>query len=264
MAKAFMLTQKNYHSPGARKRWFSSSDVKQASRCESEWDAVRKGRIKRCEDKPAFLFGHLFEQAVTSPGVDTLHYINAHPELLASRGTNKGALRAEFLPAMECAAAVRRSPYLRGILRRSRKQMILTGTIDGLPMRAMMDLVDKDGSIYDLKTARDFRPIWDDARGEYTDWWAYWRYPMQMWVYRELARQNGIEVPQVGLIAASKADQDVAAIRFGKETMAAAEADVHYTLERMKVIIEGREEPLACGVCPWCISRKRITGFEEI
>lgn len=264
MAKAFVLTQGNYHSPAARKRWLSASDIKQASRCEAEWDAMHKGRIKRCEDKPAFLFGHLFEQAVTSPGADTLHYINTHPELLSSRGANKGGLKAEFLSAMDCAAAVRRSPYLRGILRRSRKQVILTGMIDGLPMRAMMDLMDKDGSIYDLKTARDFRPMWDDAREEYMDWWAYWRYPMQLWVYRELARQNGLNVPQVGLIATSKADRDVTAVRFGKEIMDAAEADVLYTTGRMKDILAGEDAPIGCGTCPWCISRKRITEFEEI
>ncbi len=135
---------------------------------------------------------------------------------------------------------MRRSPYLWGIVRRSKKQVILTGELNGMPMRVMMDLVDRDGSIYDLKAMRSFLPIYDTAREEYLDWWAYWNYPIQLYIYREIARQNGLAVPRVGLIAASKADCDVQAIALGDEIMQAAAADTAYTMQRMAQILAGQ------------------------
>ena len=132
-----------------------------------------------------------------------------------------------------------------------------------MPARMMADLVDTDGSIYDFKTARDFRPVWDSDREEYREWWSVWAYPVQLWVYREIARQNGLAVPRVGLIAGSKADMDVQALLFGPDTMQAAEADAAYTLSRMSAIRNG-DKPEACGHCEWCLSQKRITKFEEV
>lgn len=263
MAREFRLTESNYHSPAARRLWFSSSDVKSAKRCEAAWLAGYRRKAPRSGNKTAFAFGHLFENALTLSSAEFERYLAAHPELLSSRGTTKGQLKAEFAAAPELATAVRRSPYLYGIVRRCRKQVILTGTLYGLHMRVMMDLVDKDGSIYDIKTARDFRPQYDPVREESLDWWANWNYPMQLYIYREIAAQNGIAAPRVGLIAASKADGDVQAIVFGSEIMDAAAADTAYTMQRMKEILAG-DEPQACGHCPWCLQHKKITAFEEI
>lgn len=142
--------------------------------------------------------------------------------------------------------------------------MILTGELNGMPMRCMMDLMDRDGSIYDLKAMRSFLPIYDTTREEYMDWWAYWGYPIQLYIYREIARQNGLDAPRVGLIAASKTDGDVQAIAFGDEIMQAAAADTAYIMQRMQQILSGQEEPTACGHCAWCMSHKRITAFEMI
>ena len=264
MGRKFTLTEENYHSRAARRRWISSSDVKAAKRCEAAWLADYCGKIKHEENKPAFAFGHLFEAALTLPGPQYHQYLAAHPELCSSRGPTKGQLRAEYAAAPELAHAVRRSPYLWGIVRRCKKQVILTGELNGMPVRCMMDLVDRDGSIYDLKAMRSFLPIYDTAREEYLDWWAYWNYPIQLYIYREIAHQNGLAVPRVGLIAASKADSDVQALAFGDEIMQAAAADTAYTMQRMAQILAGQEEPTACGRCAWCMSRKRITEFEMI
>ena len=65
MPRKFILTEENYHSRAARRRWLSSSDVKAAKRCEAAWLADYCGKIKHEENKPAFAFGHLFEAALT-------------------------------------------------------------------------------------------------------------------------------------------------------------------------------------------------------
>lgn len=255
-----ILTPENYHSPEARAAYISSSDIKLAVGCEAMWAAQARGLYQRPENTSAFAYGHLFEVALTG-GANA--YIEAHPELTLSRGGNKGQLRAAYAGALELAAAVGKSPFLSRLIDRCRKQVILTGRLCGMPVRVMMDLLDEDGSIYDLKSARDFRAVWDEGREAYLEWWAVYHYPVQLWVYREIARQNGLTVPQVGIIAGSKADMDVQAIRFGPDTMQAAEADARYTLRRMAAIRTG-DAPDACGRCEWCLSQKRITEFEEV
>ena len=84
MPRKFILTEENYHSRAARRRWFSSSDVKAAKRCEAAWLADYQGKIKHDESKPAFAFGHLFEAALTLPGPRYQKYLAAHPEPKAS------------------------------------------------------------------------------------------------------------------------------------------------------------------------------------
>lgn len=255
-----VLTPDNYHSPEARAAYISSSDVKLAMRCEAMWLAQNLGIYQRPESSDAFAYGHLFEEAASG---NAEAYIQDHPELTLTRGANKGHLRAAYADAIELAGAVRRSPYLSRLIGRCRKQVIFTGVLFGMPARMMADLVDTDGSIYDFKTARDFRPVWDSDREEYREWWSVWDYPVQLWFYREIARQNGLTVPRVGLIAGSKADMDVQALLFGPDTMQAAEADAAYTMSRMSSIRNG-DKPEACGHCEWCLSQKRITRFEEV
>ena len=256
------LTEASYHSRAARRFWLSSSDIKAAHRCEAAWLADYLGKAPRPKSD-AFDFGHLFEAALTMTRGELDRYLTEHPELLSTRGASKGQLKAEYATALDMATAVRRSPYLRGVIKRSAKQVILTGSVCGVPVRVMMDLLDKDGSIYDIKSTRDFKPLYDAAREEWMEWWAYWYYPMQLYVYREIARQNGIDVPRVGLIAASKSDCDVQAITFGEDVLAAAKADTEYTLTRIKAIADG-EEPDECGCCKYCISHKKIDSFKEI
>lgn len=248
----FVLTQSNYHSPEAKARWMSSSDVKKAMRCEAAWI----GGDVDDEDKNAFIFGHLFEALLTGEEYE-------NPLVYSSKGPTKGQVKAEYKPAYEMAEAVRRSPALAKIIDRSRKQVIMTGEIGGLPFRVMCDLLDVDGSIYDIKSARSFSPQYDEDRAAYRDWWAAWEYPVQLWVYHEIARQNGLAVPRAGLIAAAKDNADVQALVFGRETMEAAEADARYTIESMSAILRG-DEPGACMHCRWCVSQKIITEFEEV
>ncbi len=91
MPRKFTLTEANYHSRAARRRWLSSSDVKAAKRCEAAWLADYCGKIKHKENKPAFAFGHLFEAALTLPGPQYHQYLAAHPELCSSRGPTKAS-----------------------------------------------------------------------------------------------------------------------------------------------------------------------------
>lgn len=257
-----ILTQENYHSAEARSLWLSASAIKTAKKCESQWYAEHTGALVVDEDKEAFKLGHYFETMLTGTSDEIALFQSKNPDMFSSTGKTKWQLKATYKSVDECVEAVRRQPYLMDIINRSRKQKILTGTIDGVPVRVMMDLLDVDGSIYDLKAMKDFKPVYSEEYGGYVEWWQAWEYAMQMWVYREICFQNGILVPRTGLIAVSKTNADIKAISFCDDTMSAAGADVRYTIGRMADILNGMEEPIECDICDWCIKNRTITEFE--
>lgn len=256
-ASQFKLTRDNYHSPEAVQRYLSASAIKTARRCENRWWAERNGLYIQ-DDTSSLVAGRLFESVVC----DELEAIPA--ECISTRGATKGELKAEYRNVISCADAIKNQPMLYDIIQRSQKQVIMTGTLFGAPVRVMTDLIDTDGSIYDLKLMRDFLPIWDDNEERYVEWWQYWYYHIQMYIYREIAKQNGLNPPRVGLIAASRSNADIQAITFKDDTLLTAQSDTQYTINRMLDIINGMEQPVKCGNCPYCIETKKIDRFMEV
>ena len=259
-----ILTQENYHSAEARQLWLSASAVKQAKRCEANWYAHHTGKIVEDENKEAFKAGHYFETLLTGTDDDIALFQSQNPDLFSSRGATKGELKSAYQNITTCVEAVKKQPFLMDIIRRSEKQRILTGVIEGVPVRIMMDLLDTDGSVYDLKCMKDFDAIWNPVEECKEAWFQYWDYPMQLWIYREICRQNGIFVPRVGLIASAKSNAGIDAITFCSETMDAAGADARYTIGRMRDIKNGMALPIECEKCSWCVSRQIITEFTEV
>ena len=257
------LTRDNYHSEWARKTWLSSSAVKQAMRCEHAWNEYRTGRFIDDESKDAYKLGHYFETFLSGTDSEKQQFIENNQDMFSSRGKTKGNLKAQYRSAQECVDAVKSQPFLMDIINRSKKQVILTGELFGAPFRVMYDLLAPDGSIYDLKLMKSFDREWSNLAESYVEWYEYWRYDAQMWIYREVARQNGINVPNVGLIAASKSNRDIQAIRFSENAMVQAGSDVEYTVGRMLDIING-DEPIRCESCQVCLKTKKINNFVEV
>lgn len=253
------LTPENYFEPWARRNWLSSSDIKAFHRCEAAWVDARE-RLMRGEftdeHRPEFTYGHIFERLACGE-------VFSIPEEYSDTVTRTGKLRSEFANVEDAARKVRGNAFLREIIDSCKKQVVMTGHIDDIPVRIMVDLLAPDGSIYDLKSMRDFAQV-RTPEGELVDWWDAWDYPMQLSVYREIARQNGLEVPHVGLIAVSKTDLDVDAVEFGAPLMQAADADVAYTIQRLKLLSARVEEPLHCGHCHYCVAHKSIRGFRIV
>lgn len=252
-----ILTPENYHSKEAADLWMSASAVKKAKRCEFDFlHGVE-------EEKPEFIAGNIFE-LIASYGESALPEIEKRfPAAISSRGATKGQIKAEYQSAVENALRVRRQPFLCNLIDSCQKQVIMTGTILGQPVRMMCDLLAPDGSIYDLKCMKDFRHSWNEEQAAFVDWWESWYYHIQMWIYREIARQNGLNPKQVGLIAVSKSNLDLQAIAFSENVMAMAKSDTEYTIGRIVALREGAE-PIKCGTCKTCIEKKQITAFEII
>lgn len=253
-----ILTQSNYHSKEASERWLSASAIKRARRCEAEFLYGEPD-----EEKDAFIAGHLLELLVTDDLEGLEAFEAEHPQMFSSRGPTKGRLKASYLDVLECAERIKAQPFLMQIIYRSRKQVIMTGKVFGMPVRMMCDLLDVDDSIFDLKSTRSFARVWSDEADSYVEWWQEYYYPMQLWLYREIARQNGLKTKKTGLIGASKSNFDVQALQLSEDTLAQARSDVAYTIGRIKAIRTGAP-PMRCERCAYCIGTKLIKGFELV
>lgn len=248
------LNEKNYHSEQSARAYLSASSIKHAKKCEYSFL-----HPQRKEPKSAFIAGHLFELLVTDDKKGLEELYECHPEMVSSQGKTKGQLKTEFRDASTCSDRVRKQEFIRSLIDSANKQMILTGQILGEPVRMMCDLV-YDDWIIDLKTAKDFKRVWSDEHESYVEWWQGWNYPMQLWIYKEIARQNGIKINHTGLIGVSKSNYDISCIEFSNEVMKQAKADVLYVVDRIKKIRSG-DEPYRCEKCPVCIKSKEIKGF---
>lgn len=258
-----ILNRENYHSPEAKRKWLSSSDVKQAIKCEFAWKAYRTGQMQEDEGKEAFKQGNLFETMLNGTDEEIRLFQENNSDMFSSRGPTKGQLKSAYQSVMDCVESVRRQPFLMEIIQNSRKQVIMTGKILGVPFRVMCDLIYSDGSVYDLKCMKSFAREWSNRAETFVEWFEAWNYPVQLWIYKEIAEQNGLTVPNVGLIAGSKQNADVQALRFGNDLIAQAKADALYEIERMKEILNGAE-PMRCESCEACIKSRVINGFLEV
>lgn len=258
-----ILNRENYHSPEARRKWLSSSDVRQAIKCEFAWKAYRTGKMQEDESNEAFKQGNLFEVMLSGTDEEIQLFQQNNPDVFSSRGATKGQLKSSYQSVMDCVESVRRQLFLMEIIQNSRKQVIMTGKIMGVPFRVMCDLIYTDGSIYDLKCMKSFTREWSSRAETYVEWFEAWNYHVQLWIYKEIAEQNGLTVPNVGLIAGSKHNADVQALRFGNDLIAQAKADALYEIERMRDILNGAE-PMRCESCDVCIKSRTINKFMEV
>lgn len=252
-----ILTQENYHSKQASDLWLSASAVKKAKRCELDFLHGAE------EEKPEFVAGNIFE-LVACYGESALNGIEKRfPDAISSRGATKGKIKSEYQAAIETALRIRKQPFLCNLIDSCQKQVIMTGQVFGQPFRMMCDLLAPDGSIYDLKCMKDFKHGWSEEQQSFVDWWEPWYYHIQMYIYREIARQNGFPTIKVGLIAASKSNLDLQAIEFSEDTLAQAKMDTEYIVSRILALKRG-DNPVPCGRCKTCIDRKKIEGFEVV
>ena len=186
-------------------------------------------------------------------------------DMFSSKGATKGCLKSNYAKVENAVNAIKNQPFLMDIINNSEKQVIMVGKIAGVPMKAMFDLINLEtGDIFDLKCMSDFKTMYDENRGQYVDWWEGYNYHVQMYIYREIARQNGVPEGRTGLIAANKKETpDIKAIQFSDGWLELAKWITLKALERYKEVKAG-DEPISCEHCEWCIKNKVVNEFEII
>ena len=193
-------------------------------------------------------------------------FVMQHPEMIASRGATVGEFKANFKKVVKAANRIKQQEFIMDIVNKCEKQVIMTGTINGVKTKCCADLLNiETGNIYDYKCMADFKKKWNDKENCYMDWYYYYGYILQMAVYQEIARQNYGKTFETHLIAATKEDEpDMFAKHIDNELLKLELEEFSNNIVYFDKIKKGLETPKSCGICDFCKANKKILEFGEV
>lgn len=263
------LTESNYFSTEANRRWMSASQLKSFLGCPARTIAELNGQYKR-EETSALLVGSYVDAHFSG----TLDQFRAtHPEIYNSR---TGELKAEYKQADEIIQYLSADPLLMRMLS-GESQRIVTGEIAGVPFRGKLDgllsaeqcqaiaeewpemagdLMMADGAIVDLKCIKDLEPVWVSGRGRVSVSDA-WRWDLQLGIYQRLVGGN---LPCFIVAVTKEKTPDKALISIPQYMLDAAVESVSDLIPQFQAMKERPETAPRCGRCDWCRRSKVITG----
>lgn len=249
------LTNENYFSLENQMMYMGVSQFKAFEKCEAAALAEITGNFER-ERTTALLVGS-YVDAHFEGSLDVFKAKN--PQLFKKNGE----LKSEYIKAEEIISRVERDPlfmyYMNG-----EKQVIMTGKIEGVPVKIKIDSYHPEKMIVDLKIMKDFQPIYIEEKGRMS-WIEAWGYDLQGAVYQEIVRQNtGLKLPFFIAAATKEKEPDIDIIEIPQPYL-----DVE--LERFKENIQRYDgiknkifEPERCGHCDYCKATKVLTAPKSL
>lgn len=243
------LTKSNYYSAEANEAYWSASQVKQFLECPSRAMAELRGEYVRPEST-ALLVGSYVDSYFEGPK-SFGSFVQTHPEILKRDGT----LKAEYVRADEMIQSATSDPVFVEFMQ-GRKQVIKTGVIAGVPFKAKFDVLKTGERIVDLKTCKDFEPVYKVGEGR-LDFASAYNYPLQMAIYQRL---EGHRLPCYLACITKEPVPDKVIIQIPQERMDAEMEFLESIMPRLDAIKHGIIEPDGCGHCDWCKSTKKLTG----
>lgn len=241
-----VLTPENYYSQEANMRYFSCSFIKTMMDCPSRAMAELRGDYVRPESAALLIGSYVDAYFEGTLG----KFMLEHPEIFKRDGT----LKADYFHANEMIARAEEDPvfmeYMQG-----EKQVIMTGEIDGFPFKIKMDVYHPE-RIVDLKTCKDFAPVYKPGQGRMTFAEAY-GYTLQGAIYQAVEGKNK---PFYINAITKEQHPDIAVIEIGQEYLDAEMKLLKQNLPFYDAIKQGVIEPPRCEHCAWCKATRKLTG----
>lgn len=237
------LTNENYFDLEMQKKYFGVSQFKSFEKCEAAALAEVTGNYER-ERTTALLVGSYVDAHFEG----TLDIFKAkNPEVF----TKKGELRSEYKQAEVVINRLERDPlfmfYMNG-----EKQVIMTGEIEGVPVKIKIDSYHPGKMIVDLKVMKDFQDIYVEGKGR-LNWIEAWSYDIQGAVYQEIVRQNtGLKLPFFIAAATKEKEPDIDIVEIPQPFLDVALEHFKESIMRYDGIKDGIFEPVRCEKCDYC------------
>ena len=272
MMPRLKLTEANYYSREADMEYMSASQFKAFRKCEAAAMAELRGEWGR-KDALALMVGSYVDAYFSG---ELEQFKADHPEVYKRDGT----LKADFAHAQKVAERLERDELARMLLS-GRNQTIKTGKIAGVWYKTKSDsllsarqveaicklfpqvreLVPFGGAmIVDLKYMKDFGDIWDEEISERVNFIEYWGYDIQGAIYQKVDKRVA---PFVIIGATKEAEPDIEAMYIPDEDLAFALSYVEDLSPRYAAIKRGEIEPVGCGKCAYCRSKKRLSTIKH-
>lgn len=249
------LTKNNYYSQEANQKYASYSQIKSFAQCEAKTMAILNNEYGT-DSSTALLVGSYIDSYLD--GVASLGKFKAeHPEIF----TRTGELKADYKLAENIILRIESDKVFRKLLR-GRRQVIMTGTIVGVPIKIKIDSLHKN-MIVDGKVMRDLEDIWDDNECARVSWWRFYRYDWQAYIYQTIVFQNtGIKLPFVNAVVTKEKGFDIRAFQYSQETIDNAGREVRAILPRLKAVKDGLECANKCDHCDYCFATRKLKKDE--
>ena len=246
------LNEMNYFSHEADMEYFSASQIKSFKKCEARTMAELNGLYLR-DMSQALMVGQYVDAALTGY-LD--EWCGCHPEIKKRDGT----LRAEFLQASEMVGRANKDPLFMDYMEGDH-QTILTAPLFGVPFKAKFDVLGAD-RIVDLKTVRDFSPVYLPGQGR-VDFATAWDWPLQMAIYQRMYEVvSGVRLPCFLAVITKETPPDIRIVQIEQERMDAEIAWLKQVLPRYEAIKSGAIDPERCEGCAWCRQSRVLMGPE--
>ena len=241
------LTSKYYFSSNNNVKYCGSTQFKRFLQCPARAMAILEGKLQE-EESTALLVGSF----VDSWFEGTLdQFKEEHPNIFK----RDGSLKAEYEKANEIIERVSKDElfmkYMSG-----KKQVIKTGTIEGVPFKIKIDSYHKGKAIVDLKVIKDFKPIWNEDLAIKEDFIHAWGYHYQAAIYQAI---EGNKLPFYICAVTKETEPDLAVIEIPQAWIDDAMEVIKNHIGVIQAIKQGAIEADRCERCDYCKSTKKLT-----
>lgn len=249
-----ILTNENYFSPEAQQEYMGVSQFKSFMACEAAALEELNGDFER-EKSTALLVGSYVDAHFEG----TLDIFRAqNPEIF----TRQGTLKSEYKQAEYIIDRISRDEmfmkYMGG-----QKQVIKTGTIDGIPFKIKIDSYHPGKAIVDLKIMRDFSPVYKNGQGR-LNFIEAWGYDIQGAVYQAIEGNN---LPFYIAAATKEPEPDMGIFQIEQPYLNSAMEMVKANVTRFAELKQGIGVPIRCEHCDYCKRTKvlnKIMTMEDL
>ena len=243
------LTNSNYFSARASREYFSVSQWKAFRKCPNMALAEIRGKYVR-EETPALLVGSYVDAYFDN---ELEQFKATHPALFKK----DGSLKAEYIQAEQIIERIKRDRLMMKYLTGGERQVIMTGVIEGVPIKIKIDTLHPD-KIVDGKVMKDFAPIYVEDKGRLM-WWEAWNHDTQGAVYQEVVYQNtGKRLPFFLAAATKEKVTDIDILHIEQSHLDFAMDEFKRDIVGFDAIKKGIVKPDRCEVCDWCKETKKL------
>ena len=246
------LIESTYYGKDASREYMSVSQFKAFQKCPAAAMAELTGEYVP-ERGRALLLGSYVDEMLTGTKETQEKFVEENRAELFKKN---GDPYADVAQADEAIACVRKQPLMLRYLD-GEHQTILTGEIEGVPVKGKFDSFKPGEFIADLKYLKDFR-----SPNFFENAISYYGYDMQLAVYRELAKQNGGgDLPCYLVIVTKQTPPDVAVAEVNEFDLDMALARFKASVGHFQAIKNGEIQPERCEShdCPYCRATKVLT-----
>lgn len=263
------LTQENYYQDTS---YLTNSRFKRYQQCQAKAYAVDNGSWTENRDETPLLLGNYVHSYFESPEAHEAFLAENGDKLLAKTGKNKGHLKADFVIAEEMIYSLKTDDGFSSLYHGYhgddvKKEMIVFGEIEGVPVKGKLDSVNLSrGYFVDLKTMKSiYAEEWNnDIRKRVpaaVNNILNFGYHGQLGLYRDLLKQMTGKDFRPYIVAVSKEavpDKDILKIddEWLEEGLNKLKADIVEVWD----VIQDKQKPKTCGRCDYCRSKKRLNA----